>query len=241
MRLRRLLPLVCAVMLVAISVEAAIFPQDRGAWPEDWPEVLEPLRMTSKTIGVGTGIQENIYEIPIADAETFEKVWPEILKLRTPGSRLTLYRASAGDHPTWGQFLSNERAAIRIFAPTGGFSTAGDVEIDVNNPPDFEELIREGKALRAGSPWPESLMGENGELPQYVVSEKQEDGTLQWVAADPYSDDKSKPRGFYNRARIDVELVVDGAIIDLNRMRLPADAVIVDRRFDDAKADSGSQ
>jgi len=239
MPLRRLLLLACAILLTAISVRAAVFIEKRGSWPEDWPEVLEPLRETSKTIGVGTGIQENIYEIPIADRETFEKVWPEILKLRTPGSPLTLYRAGGGDHPSWGQFVSNQRAAIRIFAPSGGIATAGNVEIDVNNPPDWEQLIRDGMALRAQAPWPESLAGKDGELPQYVVSEKQEDGTLKWVAADPYAD--AKPRGFYFRARIDVELVVDGDIIDLNRTRLPAEAVIVDRRFNGEKADGASE
>lgn len=87
MPLRRMLLLACAVLLMTISVHAAVFTEERGSWPENWPEVLEPLRGTSKTIGVGTGIQENIYEIPIADRETFEKVWPEILKLRTPGAR----------------------------------------------------------------------------------------------------------------------------------------------------------
>lgn len=82
-------------------------------------------------------------------------------------------------------------------------------------------------------------MGKDGGLPQYVVSEKQDDGSLKWVAADPYAD--AKPRGFYNRARIDVELVIDGRIIDLNRTRLPADGVIVDRRFADAKTDGTSE
>ncbi|MFG0295852.1 MAG: hypothetical protein ACF8PG_08080, partial [Maioricimonas sp. JB045] len=107
------------------------------------------------------------------------------------------------------------------------------------NPPDWDQLVRDGKALRVQAPWPESLAGKDGELPQYVVSEKQEDGTLKWVAADPYAD--AKPRGFYFRARIDVELVVDGDIIDLNRTRLPAEAVIVDRRFADAKTDGKSE
>ena len=33
------------------------------------------------------------------------------------------------------------------------------------------------------------------------------------------------------RARIDLELVVDGKIIDLNRIQIPSDAPIIDKRF----------
>ena len=33
-----------------------------------------------------------------------------------------------------------------------------------------------------------------------------------------------------------IELVVDGDIVDLNRIRLPADTVIIDQRFDEGKA-----
>ena len=35
------------------------------------------------------------------------------------------------------------------------------------------------------------------------------------------------------RARIDIELVVDGNIVDLNRIPLPADTPIIDKRFKD--------
>ena len=38
-------------------------------------------------------------------------------------------------------------------------------------------------------------------------------------------------KGFRHRARIDIVLVVDGNIVDLNRMPLPANTPIVDRWF----------
>jgi len=37
-------------------------------------------------------------------------------------------------------------------------------------------------------------------------------------------------RGFIYRARVDLTLVVDGQVIDLNRIRLPADTLVIDRR-----------
>jgi hypothetical protein len=33
------------------------------------------------------------------------------------------------------------------------------------------------------------------------------------------------------RARTDIELIVDGDIVDWSRVRLPADAPVIDRRF----------
>jgi hypothetical protein len=110
------------------------------------------------------------------------------------------------------------------------------VEIDVNNPPDFEELVKQGRALRAGAPWPIELIQKHGHLPEYVSSKKDAEGKLQWVAADPAAKDQ-QPRGFFNRARIDVELVVDGEIIDLNRVRFPDGAKVIDYRFDEVPAE----
>lgn len=40
-----------------------------------------------------------------------------------------------------------------------------------------------------------------------------------------------KEKGFYNRARIDIDLVIDGNVIDLNRIPLPAKTPIEDQRF----------
>jgi hypothetical protein len=39
------------------------------------------------------------------------------------------------------------------------------------------------------------------------------------------------------RARIDIELVVDGDIVDLNRIGLPMDTPIIDKRFKDVHTD----
>lgn len=230
MRVLRLVSMLAlALACLAVDVRGAIFPQDRGAWPADWPAELEPLRDVSRTIGVGTGIQEDIYEIPIADRETFERIWPVILKLHTFGGRIMLTKAGEGPHPNWGEILNNKQAAVRIYAPSGGYMSKEAT--DPNVPVDYEALIKAGKALKAAAPWPAELVGAHGELPEYVVARKGEDGRLTWQPGDPYAAGDQRFEGFYNRARIDIELVVDGDIIDLNRTQLPNESTVRDLRF----------
>jgi hypothetical protein len=45
--------------------------------------------------------------------------------------------------------------------------------------------------------------------------------------------DQAKRAGVTLRIVTDIELVVDGEIVDLNRIRLPADTPIIDKRFTD--------
>ena len=220
-----------AISLAATVCQAVIFHQSRGAWPEDWPKELEPLRETSRTIGVGTGIRENIYEIPVPDRDTFERIWPAILRLRTPGGPLTLYRAGSPPPKKWGDVLSNKEPAIRIYGPSGSYSSKGAA--GPQDPPDFKKLVEKGRALVARGPWPRTIVGKNDELPQYVTSEEGKDGRLVWVPGDPFHDKDEGPHGVYYRARIDVELVVDGKTINLNRVELPDGVTVIDHRFDD--------
>ncbi|QDU37425.1 hypothetical protein Mal4_17370 [Maioricimonas rarisocia] len=235
---RQLLVVILVLAISASSARALINVEGRGAWPADWPEVLEPLREASSTLKIGTGIQEDVYTIPIADRAMFEKVWPAILELRTPSSRLTLHRVRAEAEAGEGPKRRDTQAAIRIRGPAAGrYAVHRDVEQSRRT--DYRQLVRVGKALAMGGPWPESIIGEDGELPEYVVSEDLEDGTLTWVAYNPDAVDTPKPLRTRMRARIDIELVVDGEIIDLNRTRLPADVVIVDARFVETDLDGG--
>ena len=75
--------------------------------------------------------------------------------------------------------------------------------------------------MKASAPWPASIKSPSGELPEYVVASKET-----WV---PFSDKSQK--GFINRARVDIVLVVDGNIVDLNRIPLPLSTPIIDKRF----------
>ena len=64
---------------------------------------------------------------------------------------------------------------------------------------------------------------DRGGLPEYVSNQ---DG--KWVAYDG-----KERKGFLHRARVDIVLITDGKIVDLNRIRLPADTPIIDNRFKD--------
>jgi hypothetical protein len=78
-----------------------------------------------------------------------------------------------------------------------------------------------GTKLNTGPPWPDYLTESSGVLPEYVVAQ---DG--KWV---PFPEADRK--GFRYRARVDIMLVCDGKVVDLNRIPLPADTPIIDRRF----------
>ena len=169
------------------------------------------MRQSSLGYGVAAVIHENIYEIPIPDRETLERIWPAIVKVRTPGSPLTLSRF---DPAKKGGLFSNSQPAVRIYAPANGVSH------------------KKGHELRAGPPWPKEIVGKNGELPMYVVAEEDKAGQLHWVPRSPkQARDAKKLLGFFYRVRTDVELVVDGKIIDLNRIALPDGVTIIDHRF----------
>jgi hypothetical protein len=103
---------------------------------------------------------------------------------------------------------STSTTGVRILCPSGGVSVTPD-----------------GTRLIAGPPWPENIKLKSGELPEYVVHENGK-----WVPAD-----RSHGKGCMNRARVDLVLITDGKIVDLNRIPLPPDTLIIDNRFKDKK------
>jgi len=193
---------------------AVVYTSQEGRWPESWPKELEPYRKHARTVMVAHGIQENVYEIPFDRREEFEKAWPHILKLKGKDAPLILERSPFTYH------VSGSEAAcgVMILSPSSGF-TGGPNSPRAETVTEMEELVKEGKMLRASPPWPEYLYSAEGELPEYVTLEE-EDGRLKWVPA---------ARG--HRARVDIILITDGKIVDLNRIQLPANSPIVDNRF----------
>ena len=96
--------------------------------------------------------------------------------------------------------------------------------------------LPDGKVLKIGPPWPDYIKSESGALPEYVFY-----NNGKWAPYDP-NVKKDPPMDFKEeillklkfppiRARIDIELIVDGNIVDLNRIPLPADTQIIDKRF----------
>ena len=180
---------------------------NRGTWPADWPEELEQYRKQAKTIGVAAGNQEDVFEISFRSREEFEKIWPVILTLKSEGTPLTL--TTAGSAPGWAGLFDNNEPIVRIYAPS--YSSGPRTTPD-------------GNIIRPVPPWPDSAKPPWGQLPKYV---RLSDDMTTWVPADA---NHKLLKGFEYRARIEIELVVDGKIIDLNRVRLPADTLIIDKR-----------
>ena len=183
-----------------------LMSRSRGTWPNHWPKELETLRDQSSTNNYMTLDSCTVYEIPFQDRAQFERVWPHLLKLMTPGSKLIL---EDGPSSTLGQ--STMQAGVRLDCPPYG----------------SEFRTPSGKRISLGPPWPDSARLPSGELPEYVEMSRGE-----WV---PH--DKSPKRV---RARLDILLVCDGAVVDLNRIPLPHNASVEDRRYLKPASSSGN-
>lgn len=210
MKLPKLLTFVFVVSIVlctARSVHAMYSVANEGRWPKSWPKELEPLRKQSRTL-VASWVA--IYEIRFANREEFESAWPHIVELRSKGAPITLLR---GPHKKLGATIN---AGVRIHAPrTGSFVTPRGAITGVDD---------SGELQRIGPPWPDHIKSETGVLPEYVF-----DDNGKWASYQPEDGERRDLR----RARLEIELVIDGDIVDLNRIPLPADTPIIDKRFED--------
>lgn len=138
------------------------------------------------------------------------------MMVRTPGSTLTLSKINEIE-PGWGNLLTNAKPCVRIRGPAASIlerfekSFGSDLSAD-----DVEAAsIRE-------------LVGPQGELPEYVTQVLVNRSPTVWRDA---GKTPGHVAGFMYRLRVDMELVVDGNVIDLNRVPLPQDSRIIDRRF----------
>ena len=126
--------------------------------------------------------------------------------------------SSPNDYRNMGEPI---KAGVRILSPlTGTLVTPRGSRY----PPGTESAIPDGNSLRIGPPWPDHIKSESGALPEYVF-----DKNGKWAPYDP--DEKKDLSRYLRRARLDIELIVDGEIVDLNRIPLPADAPVIDKRF----------
>lgn len=201
------------LVATAFSAHALYEIANKGMWPKTWPEELDPLRKPARTME-HTSVA--IYEIPFTNRAEFEAAWPHILKVRSPKSPIILTSAP------YRKLGANIPAGVRIHAPlTGKLATpTGSLY-----PAGAESSVPNGKFLRIGPPWPDQIKTESGALPAYV---EQVDG--KWKAYPPQP--RQDPPRDLRRARTDIELIVDGTIVDLNRIPLPPRATVVDKRFE---------
>ncbi|MHC4351821.1 MAG: hypothetical protein ACYTE3_22325 [Planctomycetota bacterium] len=219
-----------AVLLVATVCPAMMVIYGEGKWPMDWPAELSPFRSQARTLDFASAYQETIYEIRFEKRENFEKLWPTILKLKSKGAPL---RLSVTREPPQGQselFVNGSEPMVRIYCP-----------------PYNTRSIRElGMASPTEPAWPESVRWRDGTLPEYAAKSYGGDdwvGVLEERPRDPWDwllAVDEHPRGFRYRARIEIGLEIDGTVIDLNRIPLPADTPIIDRR-EPADTEKGPQ
>jgi hypothetical protein len=205
---RYMIKLSVSAFLVLVILSPATFAvtriEETGRWPQSWPKELEPLRQNARTICTATMIHEDIYEIHFKDRDTFERSWPILLGLKSKKGQLTFLKV-ASSPPDQVVIFSNEVPAVRIYdSPAGSISGGSAV----------------------GPPWPSSAFLPDGLLPEYVKAGEVQ-GKRTWIPATRGEGFK----GFMFRARVDVELIIDGKIIDLNRIRIPSDTPIIDRRW----------
>ena len=98
-------------------------------------------------------------------------------------------------------------------------SIVGGLTLD----PELLEAQRSsGWFLEFGPEWPEHIRDENGYLPECVHAVG-EPGSLKWAVGE-------REGGGCTQCRIQLQLIVDGDIIDLSRIQFPADTPIIDNR-----------
>ncbi len=161
--MNRTIPFLTAVAVCWVCPLFADYTvENRGAWPNDWPKELEPLRKQSQTLE-GPLRPLRHYAIPFTKRDDFESAWPQILKIKSKGAPIVLRRG-----PSF--WLGEE-------------TNAG---VCIHTPPKGEAPVAGDKIT--GGRWEETIY---------------------------------------------IELIVDGEIVDLNRIPLPADTSIIDERFKD--------
>jgi len=194
---------------------------EKGLWPDSWPKQLDRLRAQARTLEHG---QHTVYEIPFANRAEFESAWPHLLAVASKHAPLVLL--SSPD-----KWLGHSIAAgVRIRCPPTGqlIHFRGMIY-----PPGAEAAIPDGKFLKVGPPWPDDIKSPSGALPEYVIIDNGK-----WRAFERKDFGGPNARTIL-RSRIEIALIVDGNIVDLNRIPLPADAPIIDKRFPTAMAPDG--
>jgi len=167
--MKRAIPVLAAILIFSAgSLYADYSVENRGAWPENWPQELEPLRKQSWTLE-GPIFPQVHYAIPFKSRDEFEAAWPHILKVKTEGAPIVLRRG-----------------------PSFWLDGNGDAGVCIHTPP--ANAAKKNK--RAVAPKNAKLRG------------------ARWRTDTVY-----------------IELIVDGKIVDLNRIPLPAETPIVDERF----------
>lgn len=205
------IPLAGGLLLTGGIVLAFVSVSEVAAWPKDWPQELEPYREHAlKWCCMGGEAEETLYYIKFRNRPEFENIWPTLLKLKSKGAPLHLCSAgvASADADSFAAFF--EGPMVTIKCPTSG----------------TYQLRADGFYSHVAQ-WTQDLAQSDGPLPEFVVRRK-EDGI--WAPVEQHAASIPAHCGVLERARVELLLFVDGKVIDLNRIRLPEDTPILDRR-----------
>ncbi len=180
-----------------------------GLSPKGWSNDLQP--PPERTTRRGwffqyDDVRETLFEIQFNNRDDFERIWPAILSLKSKGAPLTLKKGATSyrqqDSVARGvQILYPLRHQKGLSKPGIDPNTLAQFLQSTDTPPEYIEI-------EGGRPKPFT-----GMLPSPLS------GVLTKLTKPVY------------RARTDLILVVDGNVVDLNRISLPADTPIIDQRF----------
>ncbi|MCH8216816.1 MAG: hypothetical protein IH892_08595 [Planctomycetes bacterium] len=214
MEKKSVIALSAVIIVLAASVSFSLISIDyEGTWPDTWPTELEQFRKQSKSYHLSSGTEEEWHEILFHTREEFERAWPHIVKLKTKGAPLIIESTQTA-HGVFHRTTPIGKPGVRIRCPSRS------------------EWRWDGGSWP--TPLPDSITLPSGGLPEYVVCE---DG--KWTAA-IYQDGKWVSDRKMFRTRIDIVLIIDGEIVDLNRIPLPADTPVIDRRFNNPTEHQGA-
>ena len=183
-------------------------PLPNGLEPKPWSKDLE--RLLAKTHHREEYLQyddirETVFDIQFNERENFEKLWPSILSLKSKGAPLIL-RTGPSTHRRFDPIMNGVHVLYPLRDQEG-----------LSNPGIDPKLL-------------ELLLSSPGVPPEYVEIDGNNVTPFSDVLPKPLARHEKLREAIY-RVRTDIILVIDGNVVDLNRIPLPEDTPIIDQRF----------
>ncbi|MGN6133407.1 MAG: hypothetical protein ACTHOU_02860 [Aureliella sp.] len=105
----------CTLILAGSTAYALYSVSEKGDWPKSWPQELEALRSSARTL-VGPMAPFQHHAIRFSNREDLLAAWPHILKVKTKGAPIFLTR-----RPNF--FLGEDvKAGVIVHCPPTGQS-----------------------------------------------------------------------------------------------------------------------
>ncbi|MBN1361605.1 MAG: hypothetical protein JW993_13485 [Sedimentisphaerales bacterium] len=186
----------------AARIYGTFHPVPLELHPKPWPRDVI-VQVTGRYFQYDD-VRESVHAIQFRSRDDFAKLWPSVLSVKTEGAPLILRRGPSSCRE---QLLIS--SGVYILYPMRGPARNTRPGID----PNLLDTV-----LGSPGPTPEYIQVKDNRWESYQDAGTRLTGTV------------DHPEGIY-RVRTDIILVVDGNIVDLNRIPLPKDTPIIDERF----------